>query len=188
MIRKGDIVGYLVDPQEFFDAPSSEEEFEKLARSMQDIASIIAISSEKAQEGTHQQPTSSESNDAPEVPIVSKDNGVEAETFSPKTAELPDLTTYPSEKMEEFLDVGTLPEHLKERAWDMLKRRQRAFGFDGRLGHHPSKVHIRTVDGQVPIPVPMYGASPAKRAVMDKQHKWFEQDVIEPSKSPWSAL
>lgn len=96
--------------------------------------------------------------------------------------------TYPSEKMEELLDVGSLPEHLKERAWEMLKRRQRAFGFDGRLGHHPSKVHIRTVDGQVPIAVPMYGTSPAKRAVMDEQlDKWFELDVIEPSKSPWSA-
>ena len=70
----------------------------------------------------------------------------------------------------------------------MLKRRQRAFGFDGRLGHHPSKVHIRTVDGQVPIAVPMYGASPAKRAMMDEQlNKWFKQDVIEPSKSPWST-
>ena len=70
----------------------------------------------------------------------------------------------------------------------MLKQHQRAFGFDGRLGHHPSKVHIRTADGQVPIAVPMYGASPAKRAVMDEQlDKWFKQDVIEPSKSPWSA-
>ena len=96
--------------------------------------------------------------------------------------------TYPSEKMEELLDIGSLPEHLRERAWEMLKWRQRAFGFDGRLGHHPSKVHIRTVNGQVPIAVPMYGTSPAKRAVMDEQlNKWFKQDVIEPSKSPWSA-
>ena len=32
----------------------------------------------------------------------------------------------------------------------------------------------------------MYGASPAKREVIDKQMKtWFEADVIEPSVSPW---
>jgi hypothetical protein len=68
----------------------------------------------------------------------------------------------------------------------MLERHQKAFGFDGRLGHHPSKVHIRTVDGQVPIAILMYGASPAKRAIIDEQlDKWFKQDVIEPLKSPW---
>jgi hypothetical protein len=32
----------------------------------------------------------------------------------------------------------------------------------------------------------MYGASPAKREVIDKQMKtWFEAEVIEPSVSPW---
>ncbi|KAA1474678.1 hypothetical protein DENSPDRAFT_747648, partial [Dentipellis sp. KUC8613] len=70
----------------------------------------------------------------------------------------------------------------------MLRKRQKAFGFDGRLGSHPSRVHIRTVDGQVPISVPMYRSSPAKREVIEQQlNAWFEQDVIEPSRSPWSA-
>ena len=67
MIRKGDIVGYLVDPQEFFDAPNSEEGFEKLARSVQAIASIIAISSDTMQEGSHQQSPLSKSDDVPVV-------------------------------------------------------------------------------------------------------------------------
>jgi hypothetical protein len=32
----------------------------------------------------------------------------------------------------------------------------------------------------------MYGASPAKREVIDKQlDAWFEAEVIEPSVSPW---
>ncbi|KDR82299.1 hypothetical protein GALMADRAFT_40383, partial [Galerina marginata CBS 339.88] len=70
----------------------------------------------------------------------------------------------------------------------MLENRVKAFGFDGRLGHHPAKVHIRTKDGQVPISVPMYGTSPEKKRFIDEQvDKWFEQDVIEPSRSPWSA-
>ena len=35
----------------------------------------------------------------------------------------------------------------------------------------------------------MYGASPEKREVIDKQMKtWFESDVIEPSVSPWGFL
>ena len=44
------------------------------------------------------------------------------------------------------------------------------------------------MDGQVPISVPMYHASPQKREIIDEQlNTWFEQGVIEPSKSPWSA-
>ena len=44
------------------------------------------------------------------------------------------------------------------------------------------------MDGQVPIAVPMYHASPQKREIIDEQlNTWFEQGVIEPSKSPWSA-
>ena len=66
MIRKGDVVGYLVDPQEFFDAPGSEVEFEKLARSAQAIAAIIAISSEKMQGETLQNSEPPEDNIVPE--------------------------------------------------------------------------------------------------------------------------
>jgi len=101
---------------------------------------------------------------------------------------MPDLTDYPSARMKEFIDVGSLPDHLRDKAWDMLERRVKAFGFDGRLGHLPTKVHIRTQEGQVPISVPMYGSSPEKRRFMDVQiDTWFEQGIIEPSKSPWSA-
>jgi len=57
------------------------------------------------------------------------------------------------------------------------------------LGHLPTKVHIWTADGQVPISVPMYGSSPKKRRFMDVQiDTWFKQGVAEPSISPWSVL
>ena len=189
LIRKGDIIGYLTDPQEYFDAPLTQEGLDKFTKSAQAVAAVIAISSEKLQQPTSPgTSTTEESSASPKGASVNEEQAEEAELFGPKTAELPDLTNYPSQHMEEYLDVGSLPESLKERAWEMLRKRQRAFGFDGRLGHHPSKVHIRTRDGQVPIAVPMYGSSPAKRVVMDEQlDKWFEQDVIEPSKSPWSA-
>lgn len=134
-------------------------------------------------------------NSSCEEPVDVKSHHAEAEnqndtsgddSYGPKTAEMPDLTEYPSSRMRDFIDVGSLPDHLKDQAWEMLERRVNAFGFDGRLGHLPTKVHIRTQEGQVPISVPMYGSSPEKRRFMDVQiDTWFEQGVIEPSKSPW---
>lgn len=44
-IRKGDMIGYLVDPQEYFDTPSTQEDLEQLSKSAQAVASIIAIAS-----------------------------------------------------------------------------------------------------------------------------------------------
>ena len=183
-IRKGDIIGYLVDPQEFFDAPNSKEKLEELEKSAQAVASIIAIAADKKESATdNTPPDSTQGNKTP-----SQEETLDDESYGPKTAELQDTATYSSHKMEEYLDVGSLPENLKERVWNMLRKRQKAFGFDGRLRHHPSKVHIRTEEGQVLIAVLMNGSSPAKQVIIDEQlDKWFEQDVIEASKSPWSA-
>jgi hypothetical protein len=175
-IRKGEVIGSLHDPDSFFESPGSAERADALARHATAITAIIKTQMEPQAPG-----------ESP-PPIFSQPIPDEEEEYGPKTAAMPDLTDYPSARMEELIDVGTLPSHLKDQAWDMLRRRQKAFGFDGRLGHLPTKVHIRTVDGQVPIAVPMYGSSPEKRRVMDEQmDKWFEQDVIEPSISPWSA-
>ena len=38
------------------------------------------------------------------------------------------------------------------------------------------------------VSLPMYGASPAKRQVIDTQmDKWIVQQIIEPSASPWEC-
>lgn len=178
-IRKGEIIGMLEDPAEYFETPSSPERKETLTKHAAAVADIIRV-----------QMGGDTSRDDKSDESAQRENNLDVpdEEYGPKTAAMPDLTDYPSEKMEQLIDVGSLPDHLKEQAWDMLRKRQKAFGFDGRLGHLPTRVHIRTVDGQVPIAVPMYGSSPEKRRVMDEQiDKWFEQGVIEPSISPWSA-
>ncbi|EDR09698.1 uncharacterized protein LACBIDRAFT_326241 [Laccaria bicolor S238N-H82] len=156
VIRKGDVVGYLTDPQEYFDAPQTSQGLDKLVKMAEALVTIIAVSSSDSNQTSS---TSEESEKPSEQAEPSLEKEVseeeEPEAYGPKTAELPDTTEYPSLRMREFLDVGSLPEHLQERAWEMLEKRKKAFGFDGRLGHHPSKVHIRTVDGQVPIAVPI---------------------------------
>ena len=168
-IRKGEIIGTLVDPATFFDSPKSTEELQKFQKAAEVIKTVIAIQS-KQEESPREE------------------SEEEQEQYGPKTAAMPDPDLYPSDQLEDLIDVGSLPDHLKEEAWAMLRKRIKAFGFDGRLGNLPAKVHIRTVDGQVPISVPMYHASPQKREIIDAQlNTWFEQGVIEPSRSPWSA-
>jgi len=176
-IRKGEIIGSLHDPGEFFKMPNSLEQADALSRHTAVITAIINTQLGGGNPASDTTPTAS----SQQIPD-------EEEEYGPKTVAMPDLTDYPSARMEELIDIGMLPDHLKDQAWDMLRKCQKAFGFDGRLGHLPTKVHIRMVDGQVPIAVPMYGSSPEKRPVMDEQmDRWFEQDIIEPSISPWSA-
>ena len=82
-------MGYLVDPQEFFDAPSSKAEFEKLANSAQAIAAIISITSATTQGETSQKSEPSEHDKAPEDSKAKESAVEEPEVFGPKTAELP---------------------------------------------------------------------------------------------------
>jgi hypothetical protein len=195
IIRKGEVVGTLRDPQDFFDKPSTAESRQKYAAAATAISKIILVNlkndrDKSIHEGHAKGKVVGCDLCYPSLWEESKaDNEEEeAEDYGPKTAAMPDPETYDSAKLRELIDVGTLPEELKEKAWRMLEERIRAFGFDGRLGHHPAKVHVRTLDGQVPIAVPMYGSSPAKRLIINDQlDKWFEQGVIEPSISPWSA-
>lgn len=176
-IKKGDIIGELVAANEYFDHPSSEEEKDKMERHSNMVGAFIANSSPEGVLKTGDSP-----------PLQNTDEVEETDDLGPKSAILPDPTVYPSARMTELLDIGDLPTHLKPKAWQMLQKHVKAFGFDGRLGHYPSKVQVRTKEGITPISLPMYGSSPAKRAIIDEQvDKWFEQGVIEPSKSPWGA-
>lgn len=185
LLRKGEVLGYARLATGFFDEPTSEKEREVLKRKSSIYQAFIAAHHTERDPGTNKNTTSPETAyNQPEQ----KQNEEEEEDLGPKSANLPDLTVYPSAGMRDLLDVGDLPENLEERAWAMLKKHERAFGFDGRLGIYPGKVQIRTKEGQSPISLPMYGSSPAKRAIIDEQiDKWFEQGVIEPSKSPWGA-
>jgi hypothetical protein len=83
--------------------------------------------------------------------------------------------------------MGTdIPESIKPRLDEVLRRNAAAFSVEGRLGHVKEKAKIPLKEDTQPISVPMYSASPAKREVIDKQMDlWFEQGVIEPSVSPW---
>ncbi|EJD32674.1 hypothetical protein AURDEDRAFT_77539, partial [Auricularia subglabra TFB-10046 SS5] len=70
----------------------------------------------------------------------------------------------------------------------LFRKHQAAFGLDGHLGEVDAQAKIQTKEGVEPISLPMHGASPEKRRVIEEQlEKWFSQGVIEPSASPWGA-
>src|SRR5260370_5272069 len=105
-------------------------------------------------------------------------------------AEVPELEIISSSNLTSFLDISSeVPPEIQSRIKELIKCHKDAFGFDDWLGNPPVEVWIDTVPGAHPISLPMYEASSQKRGVIDAQiDKWLEQEVIEPSKSPWAVL
>ncbi|KAJ7444690.1 hypothetical protein FB451DRAFT_1413084 [Mycena latifolia] len=189
-VRKGEILGGLVDPTKFFDTPKSEDEFMALKKQTQLISTVLGANlagvPENSREGEDLSPGQREppnarirtdfGNGVPpmennafhgvhirdelgrvpdavgrleeserksssrafgrsammnasETTPISAAVDDESEDYGPKTAAMPDATVYPSEKMRELLDIGTLPDHLKAKAWEMLERRGEGFRF-----------------------------------------------------------
>ena len=96
---------------------------------------------------------------------------------------------YPSADLHKLVDLDPdIPEAILPRLSKILRDNIEAFGVDGRLGKVEAKVTVPLKEGALPISIPTYQTSPANRAVVDKQMDiWFQQRVIEPSKSPWAA-
>jgi hypothetical protein len=109
--------------------------------------------------------------------------------WGPKTTEPGPDQIYPSERLHEFIDVDPSLMPVQRKAlYKVVKRNQAAFGFNSRLGHLKSKVHIKLAPGTKPISMPPYYVLPAKCNIIDKQiNLWLSQDVIEETKSPWGA-
>ncbi|KDQ26072.1 hypothetical protein PLEOSDRAFT_1024772, partial [Pleurotus ostreatus PC15] len=109
----------------------------------------------------------------------------EPENWGPKTTAVPEETG--SEDVLKAVNLGAdIPEEVRPRLEEVLRRNSLAFGLGGRLSKVATKATIPLAQDAKPISLPMYGASPAKKEVIDEQlKKWFENDVIEPSVSPW---
>jgi hypothetical protein len=109
--------------------------------------------------------------------------------WGPKTSDPGLDRIYCSDQLQEVIDVDPqLDLEQREALYKVIEQNQAAFGFDGRLGHLKSEVHIELVPGTKPILMPPYYASPAKREVIDKQiDLWLTQGIMEESQSPWGA-
>jgi hypothetical protein len=179
-IRGGDVVGKLHDPTSYADTPKNEEEREKFAASTEALARVI-------EETLHAQDPDA----LPSEPASTNDKLDEDEHWGPKTTalagEFEDETR--GDDVAALVNLGPdIPEDMRPRLDEVLRRNSAAFGVGGRLGHVKEKAPIPLKPDSHPVSMPMYSASPAKREVIDKQMDlWFERDVIEPSTSPWGA-
>ena len=136
-VRKGEVIGVLSNPEEYFDHVKTLADWEKHCKHAEAIESIIRI---QMANDNGLMNAAAHLNEAIKTEEDRKrcDSDDHSESFGAKTAEMPDLTTFPSSRMKDFIDVGSLPDHLHKKAWNMLERRVKAFGFDGRLGHYES--------------------------------------------------
>ena len=108
----------------------------------------------------------------------------------PKTAEVPEFEDIPKESLIAALDINPCLNPRQKKALEkVLIKNHKAFSLDGRIGHYDKlKYEIKLKEGTQPISLPPYHASPEKREAINKQlDKWFKQDVIEKTDSPWGA-
>ncbi|GLB45785.1 hypothetical protein LshimejAT787_2900130 [Lyophyllum shimeji] len=174
-IRKGDIVGYLKDPDTFADKPATPKEWDKYAASAEALKAVIEGSLRAQDLANAQPPDASAAED-----LLESDDA-----WGPKTTALPNEPM--SGDIAELVNLGPdIPEDIKPKLAEVLWKNRAAFGLDGRMEKVAARVDVPLQPGTAPISVPMYGASPAKWEIIEKQvNTWFEAGVIEPSKSPW---
>lgn len=171
-IHVGNVVGHLVQP-ESLDSPSGEL-LEKCVAAADAMRNVIGSTLREQDLAT--------SHSAPKAHADQLD---EDANWGPKTSSVPEDPLFGD--VAGLVNLGPdIPADVLPRLTEVLKRNANAFGVNGRLGQVDAQVDVPLKAGLHPVSVPMYGASPAKREVIDKQvNAWFEASVIEPSKSPW---
>lgn len=119
------------------------------------------------------------------APLPNDDQLKDNENWGPKTTAMG--TEEAIGDISELVNLGPdIPADVKPKLAAVIHKNKLAFGVNGWLGHVDARVEVPLKPGTLPISVPMYGASPAKREIIDKQvNTWFEAGVIEPSVSPW---
>jgi hypothetical protein len=193
IVRSGELVGHLFKASKTLKAAKnmSEQEIEAFSKRASYLATLIPKLSSRNEETKEE----SFNNNNESIAATSRDleevdpTDTEHLGWGPKTADPGPDRIYPSEKLRKVINVDPqLEPSQREALYKVVERNQAAFGFDGRLGHLKSEVHIELMPGTKPISMPPYYASPAKREAIDKQiDLWLSQGVIEESKSPWGA-
>ena len=189
-LRAGELVGFLYEANNVLKAETDLNSKERTAFAMRSTqltalaASQGVPSTPAAEVDCNVTPAATSDSD-----VTAEDSGTEHLGWGPKTTDPSPDRVYPSKSLREIIDVDdSLDPQQRDALYRVVEQNQAVFGFDGRLGHLNSKVHIQLAPETKPISMPPYYASPQKREIIDKQiDTWLTQDVIEESRSPWGA-
>jgi hypothetical protein len=181
-IRKGDILGVLHNPEQYLNRAEKEDQTRCL-RAYTQVVQKIAQGLLGDKDLLDQALAKSQ---ALEIPSTPEDPD---ELWGPKTSEPTDPAKYNSQRLEELIDIAPdTPPDIKAKTLALINKWIQAFRFDDHLGTLDTVARIRMKEEAQPVSMPMYGASPVNRQVIEKQmDKWICQEVVEPSKSPWAA-
>jgi hypothetical protein len=126
IIRKGEVLGARVVAKDFFDKPKDLKQLQDFHQIASRVATMAEIQHELHHKGPPPSPPTQASTSDPPAPPAPQsgreENNESDDNWGPKTAEMPDVTVYPSDQLRDILDIGSLPEHLQQEAWEMLEK------------------------------------------------------------------
>jgi len=183
LLRSGELVGHLFKAKEALKSADQLPQTELDKFSSRAVQLTALVSSLNTLSPTTSPISATPPAEDPTPPESGETN------WGPKTSDPGPDQIYLLDKLQDIIDVDPeLGPSQQEALYKVVENNQSAFGFDGRLGHYKTKVHIELKPGTKPISSAPYNASPAKRQAIDQQiNLWLTQDVIEESKSPWGA-
>jgi len=174
-IRKGEVLGKVMNLSELDDKPNPQVQ--------EEINSFVYFT--KTMVKSHNKPPQDQTKEEQEFAETQLE-----QPAGPKTAEVPEFEDIPKEQLITSLDINPrLTKDQRAKLDKILMANHRAFSLDGRIGKYEGiQYEINLLPDATPVSLPPYSASPEKREAIDKQlDKWYSQNVIEPSDSPWGA-
>jgi hypothetical protein len=132
-VRKGEVVGHLLDPEAYADVPKDDPDRQRYSASADAICTTIGT--------LHEQDLASATY---EEKAPHADDQLEGdENWGPKTTAVPE-EPLPDVDVSSLVNWGPdIPGEFKPRLEEVLRKNASAFGVGGRLGHVDTKVPTR---------------------------------------------
>jgi hypothetical protein len=196
VISEGQLMGTSRNPHSWLDrrrnlSKSQEQRIDSHSRLIRSLAEIRFGNDPDRNESrtgtvtSHSEVSSKAQRNATEADDPAAQDPLEG---GPKTSETAPDPTPAGQLLNEVNISEDLSNFQRSQLERIILKNQEAFGLDGRLGNYKEHIDIPMKPGAVPVSLPPFPVSPAKREVIDKQmDSWIKLGVIEPSKSPWAA-
>jgi hypothetical protein len=182
-IHKGNILGILDDPEQYLNRAMNDG-WTQILKAYAQVVQKITRGLLGDKDLSDQTLAKSQALEIPPEPDGSD------ELWGPKMSEPADPTMYNSKKLEELINISPdTPLEIRKRTLALIHKHIQAYIFDDQLGMLDTVTRIHMKEEAQPVSMPMYGASPVNRQVIDEQmDRWIRQEVVEPLKVPGLPL